>query len=122
MCRLGGADEATARGLVGVPGDELRLLVGQELAGFGLATCLFLSLAADLPVFLGADKSQSAYTHKCACQRVACSSICTATNTVCTVTYTAMHTCHTDPVRVQSAHVVAFSVTVTWLRSGESPC
>jgi len=52
MCRLGRAGEAAARCLVGVPSDDLRLLVGQELAGFRLATCLLLSLAPDLVVCL----------------------------------------------------------------------
>ena len=33
---------------VGVPSDVMSLLDGQELAGFRLATCLLLSLAADL--------------------------------------------------------------------------
>ena len=41
---------------VGVPSDVMSLLVGQELAGFRLATCLFLSLAADVIGFLVADK------------------------------------------------------------------
>ena len=54
MCRLGWAGEAAARCLVGVPSDVLSLLVGQELAGFRLATCLFLSLA----VFLAAVKEE----------------------------------------------------------------
>jgi len=58
MCRLRGAGEAAARCLVGVPSDVFRLLVGQELAGFRLATCLFLGLAADLMVFLGADNEE----------------------------------------------------------------
>jgi len=50
------AGETAARCLGGVPSDALRLLVGQELAGFRLARCLLSSLAADLIVFLGADK------------------------------------------------------------------
>ena len=78
------AGETAARGLVGVPSDELRFLVGQQLAGFGLAACLFLSLVADLAVFLGADVDAQNHractlTNACvsakACQRVACSSI-----------------------------------------------
>jgi len=53
------AGETAARGLVGVrsgiPSHVLRFLVGQRLVGFGLAACLFISLAADLVVVLGAD-------------------------------------------------------------------
>ena len=64
---------------------------------------------------------QSADNHRCACQRVACSSICTVTYTACTVTYTAMLTGQTDYVRMESARVFAFCVPLTWLRSGESP-
>ena len=48
MYRLGGAVKAAARCWVGVPNDVMRLLVGQDLANFRLATCLFLILTADL--------------------------------------------------------------------------
>jgi len=58
MCRLGGAGRAAARCLVGVPNDVMRLLVGQQLAGFRLATCLFVRLAAVLIVFLEADQEE----------------------------------------------------------------
>ena len=53
------AGEATARCLVavpsGVPSHVLRFLVGQRLVGFRFAACLFISLAAVVVVFLGAD-------------------------------------------------------------------
>ena len=53
------AGEVTTRGLAGVPSGvpshELRFLVGERLVGFGLAACLFLNLALDLAVVLGAD-------------------------------------------------------------------
>jgi len=48
MCRLGGADKAATRCWVGVPNDVMRLLVGQGLANFRLAACLFRSLTAGL--------------------------------------------------------------------------
>jgi len=43
---------------IGVPSDELRLLVGQDLAEFRLATCFFLSLVAAIIVFLDADQEE----------------------------------------------------------------
>jgi len=49
------AGEAAARGWVRVPSDELGFLVGQHLAGFGLAPCLFPSFGGDRVVVLGAD-------------------------------------------------------------------
>ena len=58
MCRLGGAGKAAVRCWVGVPNHVTRLLVVQGLGEFRLATCLFLSLAADLIDFLGADKEE----------------------------------------------------------------
>jgi len=71
MCRLGGAGEAAARGLVGVPSDELRFLVGQLLACFGLAACLFLSLADSLTAEMTprheSERAEGAYSHICAC-------------------------------------------------------
>jgi len=60
------AGETAARGLLGVlsgvPSQVLRFLVGQRLVGFGLAACLFLSLVADLAVFLGADVDAQNHT------------------------------------------------------------
>jgi len=58
MYRLGGAVKAAARCWVGVPNDVMRLLVGQDLANFRLATCLFVRLAAALIVFLEADQEE----------------------------------------------------------------
>ena len=106
------------RGWVGVPSHELGFLLGQHFARPGFADCLCLSLYQSFVVVLAADlvsqkssvSAKGAYNHRCACQRVTCSSICTVTYTACTVTYTAMHTSHTDPVRMESARVVAFSM------------
>jgi len=117
------------RGWVGVPSHELGFLLGQHFARPGFADCLCLSLYQSFVVVLAADlvsqkssvSAKGAYNHRCACQRVTCSSICTVTYTACTVTYTAMHTGHTDSVRMESARVFAFCVPLTWLRSGESP-
>jgi len=56
------ADKATARYWVGVtmevPSDENRLLVGQGLVQFRLATCFFLSLVAAITVLLGAEQEE----------------------------------------------------------------
>ena len=58
MCRLGGVGKAAARCWVGVPNHVTRLSVVQDLAEFRLATCLFLSLAATINVFLDADQEE----------------------------------------------------------------
>jgi len=67
-----GAHEDAVRCWVGVPSDELRFLVGQRLAGFGFATCLFVSLVADPLLSPSAEmtprheseRSQRAYSHR----------------------------------------------------------
>jgi len=58
MCRLGGVGKAAARCWVGVPNHVTRLSVVQDLAEFRLATCLFLSLAADITASLDADQEE----------------------------------------------------------------
>jgi len=89
------AGEAVAQGLVGIPSNVLGFLLGQRLAGAGFAACLCLSFGIGLVVVLSADVDAQKSSAR---------------------------TCHTDPVRMQSARVFAFSMPQTWLRSGESPC
>ena len=67
MCRLRRAGDAAARRLVGVPSDVLRFLVGQELAGFRLATCLCISLVAEMTPRHESERAKGAYSHICAC-------------------------------------------------------
>jgi len=61
MCRHGGAGKAAARCWVGVPNKVMRLLVGQDLAEFRLATCLFLvGVPSDeLRLLVGQDLAES---------------------------------------------------------------
>ena len=65
------------------------------LSGAGFAACLCLSFGIGLVVVLSADVDAQKSSAR---------------------------TCHTDPVRMQSARVFAFSMPQTGLRSGESPC
>jgi len=63
ICRLGGVGTAAARCWVGVPmgvpSDEHRILVGQDLGRFRLAQCFFLSLVAAVIVFLDTEQAEN---------------------------------------------------------------